>query len=140
MQENKLFSTASDVFEEQLNELFLRKDDKDLNIVLQALSLILYQNSNNTDLVELYHLLDLEGFVKVITLYEDRTVEFPSKDEIKESIILSLCFYYREIENKSWNEIRDTLPFEISSHSYASKIKNLNKFIKKKMKELFMED
>ena len=140
MQENKLFSTASDVFEEQLNELFLRKDDKDLNIVLQALSLILYQNSNNTDLVELYHLLDLEGFVKVITLYEDRTVEFPSKDEIKESIILSLCFYYREIENKSWNEIRDTLLFEISSHSYASKIKNLNKFIKKKMKEIFMED
>lgn len=140
MQQNKLFSTASDVFEEQLNELFLRKDDKDLNIVLQALSLILYQNSHNTDLVELYHLLDLEGFVKVVTLYEDRTVEFPSKDEIKESIILSLCFYYKEIENKSWAEIKDILPFEISSHSYASKIKNLNKFIKKKLKEIFAED
>ena len=138
--DNSLFDNPETVFEEQINELFSEAADDDSNVILEALTIILYQNQKNTDLVELYKLIGIDGFVKVISLFEDRTVKFPSSGEVKESLILALCYYYREIKGLSWPEIRAKLPFEISPHSYGIRIKSLNRFVRKKLEQLFGEE
>lgn len=136
----KLFSKPTEVFEEQLNDIFLRSTEDTNNLVLQALSILLHLPDSNRDLVDLYSLLGLEGFVSVMTLFENRTITFPSKDEVKELILTALLYYYREIENLSWGEIKEKIPFEFSSISYGIKIKKMNSFVSKKLYDLFVEE
>lgn len=131
------FDEPSDVFEQQINELFVRKQDDEADVVLEALSIVLYQNHKNTDMVELYKLLGLDGFLKVVSLFEGRTVKFPTRGEIQESLILSLCYYYKEVLGMTWPEIRQKMPFDISAHSYGIRIKSLNRFVRKKLSQLF---
>jgi len=143
MSSKKLFSNPKEVFEEQINDLFLTSDNSEVNHVIRALSLILYAEDNlknKNDFLELYSLLGLEGFVSVISLFEKRTITFPSMEEIKEDIILSVIFYYKEIKNYSWNEIKKIVPFEFSSISYAFKLKKLNSFIQDQIREIFEGD
>jgi len=137
---DKLFSKPTDIFEEQLNDIFLRSTEEKNDIVLKALSILLHLPESNRDLIDLYSLLGLEGFVSVMTLFENRTITFPSKDEVKELILTALLYYYREIENLSWGEIKDKIPFEFSSISYGIKIKKMNNFMSKKLYDLFMEE
>lgn len=137
---NKLFSFPTDIFEEQLNDIFLHSAEEKNNTVLRALSILLHLPESNRDLIDLYNLLGLEGFVSVISLFENRTITFPSKHEVKELILTSLIYYYREIENLSWEEIKSKIPFEFSSISYSIKIKKMNNFLADKLYELFTED
>lgn len=137
---SKLFSSPTEIFEEQLNDIFLHSTEDKNNLILESLSLLLRMPSSNKDLIDLYNLLGLEGFVSVMTLFENRTITFPSKHEVKELILTALIFYYREVENLSWEEIKNKIPFEFSSISYSIKIKKLNKFLSDKLYELFTEE
>lgn len=137
---SKLFSFPTDIFEEQLNDIFLHSAEEKNNTVLRALSILLHLPESNRDLIDLYNLLGLEGFVSVISLFENRTITFPSKHEVKELILTSLIYYYREIENLSWEEIKSKIPFEFSSISYSIKIKKMNNFLADKLYDLFTED
>lgn len=128
---------SKDVFEEKLDRLFRRQNKSEIEIILECVSLIIYSTINNTDIVELYRLLDLADFVKVISLFDGRTVKFPTKTELRSSLLLAVLYYYREILNMDWDEIKEEFPFEISSISYGIQIKNLNNFIKQKMYEMF---
>ncbi len=132
-----MFKKPAEVWEDQMNELFLSKSKEENNRVIEALSIVLGMNygNKNKDIVDLFNLLGLDNFVSVVTLFERRTVTFPSKEEIKEAIIFALIFYYRETKGYSWEEIKNIVPFEFSSISYAFKIKSLNKFIIEKLKE-----
>lgn len=138
----KLFTNPREVFEEQLNDLFLTSDNSEVDQVIRTLSLIIHAEEgfkNKNDLIELYNLLGLEGFVSVLSLFEKRTITFPSMEIIRENIILAVIFYYKEMKNYSWSEIKDIVPFEFSSISYAFKLKKLNSFIVDQMKEIFKE-
>lgn len=139
MKEQKLFNTPSEVFEAQLNDIFSSSDEKHSS-VLKALSLLIHSSTHNTDFVDLYNLLGLENFVSVISLFENRTIKFPSKEEVKELILTSLLYYYREIQNLGWNEIKEKVPFEFSSISYSIKIKKFNEYIREKLFEILTEE
>lgn len=109
-----------------------------MDILLKIVSLIITQNaSGNDDLCRLYRVLKLEDFIKVVSIFDGRTVKFFSKDEIDEALVLALCYYYKEIEGKSWDQIRELIPFEISSISFGVKIKNLNSFLRAQIDGLF---
>lgn len=136
----KIFGTPKEVFEEQLNDIFSRSSEDDNNAVLKALSILLHMPESNRDFNDLYNLLGLEDFVAVLTLFENRTIHFPPKEEVKDLILVALLYYYRELEGKSWQEIRSKIPFEFSSISYSSKIKKMNKFIMEKLNEALGED
>lgn len=138
----KLFTNPKEVFEEQLNDLFLASDNSEVDQVIRSLSLIIHAEENfknKNDMIELYNLLGLDGFVSVLSLFEKRTITFPSMEIIRESIILAVIFYYKEMKNYSWNEIKSIVPFEFSSISYAFKLKKLNAFIVEQMREIFKE-
>ena len=131
-----LFKTPSEVFERQLDNLFAKKAESEVDIIFRIISLVIHNDySSNTDLRDLFRVVDLESFIRVISVFENRTVKFPSKSDIKDSLMLALCYYYHEIEGMSWEEIKAVLPFEVSSIAYGIKIKNFDKFLTAKLNE-----
>lgn len=134
---SETFSTPVNLFEERLNELFKKKTTvRESDQVLLLVSMILLDNPNNTDLVDTYNLLGLEDFVKLVHLFDGRTVRFPTSGEIQEMIVLAFCYYYREVRGLDWDEIRAILPWDISSVSYGSRVKKLSAFIRGKITEI----
>jgi hypothetical protein len=140
MKEKNIFETPKEVFEAQINDLFSKKEQSERNKLIQVMSIVLNTNSKSKDLVDLYDCLEIDNFIKVISLFERRTVKFPSKEEVKESILLSVIFYYREVLGYDWPAIKGIVPFEYSSISYASKIKKLNRSIFDNIKEVLKEN
>ncbi len=138
----KLFENPKEVFEEQLNDLFSESKETETDQVISVFSLILSAEKeyNKKDFVELYHLVGLETFVSVVSLFEKRTITFPSVEKIREDIILAIVFYYKEIRNYTWKEIKEILPFEFSSISYSFRLKKLDSFIIEKMKEILKKE
>lgn len=138
--DKNFFKTPTEVFEKQLDELFSRKSDSEIDTIFRIVSLVINNDySNNTDLRDLYRVIDLESFVKVVSIFENRSVKFPSKNSVKESLMLALCYYYKEIEGWSWEQIKNSLPFDISSISYGIRIKSLDRFLINKINELVEE-
>lgn len=136
----KPFTNTKEVFEEQINDIFSKSTDEKNDLIIQSLSLLLKMPDSNSDLNDLYNLVGLENFVRVISLFENKTIKFPSKSEVKDIILTSLLFYYREVEKLDWNEIKTKVPFDFSSISYASKIKKMNLFMKKKLFDILTEE
>lgn len=135
------FNKPAEVWEEQMNELFLTREKASTNKVIEALSIILnkeYGNKNH-DLIDLYNYMGFDDFISVITLFERKTITFPSKEEIKEAVILALVFYYREIKGLEWVEIKKIVPFEFSSISYSFKLKSLNQFMIENLTKILEE-
>lgn len=131
----KLFSETKTVWESQLDELFSKKADTEIELIFEIVSLIM--NSGSSDNIQnLYSLLDLENFIRVITLFDGKTIKFPSKQSLKETFIWALCYYYKEIKQMSWREIEKLIPYEISTISYGIRIKQLNKHIEKEIHEI----
>jgi hypothetical protein len=81
----------------------------------------------------------MENFVKLIHLLDGRTIRLPTSAELQDSILLALCFYYRECENLTWEEVHDRIPFQFSSIAMSYKLKSLNSALKAEMKTLFMK-
>lgn len=137
-----MFKNPTEVWEDQMNDLFVTKKIKDTNRVIEALSIILAMNHGNKNdgLVDLYNIKGLDTFLDVVSIFERKTITFPSKEEIKESVMLALVFYLREVQGMPWEEIKAMVPFEFSSISYSFKIRNLNRFVAEKLMEVFQEE
>ena len=81
---------------------------------------------------ELYKLLGVEQFTEVISLIDGQTITFPTKEEFKETIITVLCYYYRNVENKEWDEIKILLGDpDLNNIKYGIRAASLGKFIDK---------
>jgi hypothetical protein len=135
---NSIFKNESSVFEKQMREAFKPVDEQ--NSLFSAVALIFYHNVKISEIYDVYKLLGIENFVKLIHLLDGRTVRLPTSAELQESILLALCFYYREVEGLEWDEIHDKIPFQFSSISTAYKLKSLNAALKAEIKEIFRGD
>lgn len=135
----KLFENSTNISDDQLNQLFSKKKDTEIEIILQILSLIIYNNATNTDIVELYRILGPEKFSQVIMLFDGRQVKLPSSEEFKDCLTLSLIYYYHEIKQLPWSSIKEKFPFDISTISYGIKIKQFNNFVQQKINEFFRQ-
>lgn len=133
------FDQPIDVFEDQLKSLFKDAGTQEVPTIIKAISLLLRMPESNEDMYDLYSLMGLENFVRVLTLFEGKKVIFPPKEEVKDMIVTALLYYYREIEHMEWKEIKKIVPFEFSSISYAIKIRNLNQFMESQLKEILSE-
>jgi len=133
----EFFREESNVFEKQLREAFKPAAANQQNDLFRAISLVFYHNEKLSDLYDVYKLFGIEDFVRLVHLFDGRTVRFPTSTELKEAIILSLCFYYKEVEGLTWEEIHDKIPFKFSSLTISYKIKSLNAAIRAEMMEIF---
>ena len=136
---SSMFDQPKSAFEEQLNELFSEKKDDDKSLMLKAISIILFKDPKNKDLASLYQILGLENFARVINYFNGRTVTFFTRADFDDALITALCYQYKEIEGKSWDEIKDLVPFEISSISTGVKIKELSKTMRTALQDIFSQ-
>jgi hypothetical protein len=140
MEQEKLFKKPKEVFEEQLNDLFVKKEKKEKDKLLEIFSLLLSKdNQKSKDLLNLYHFLGMEDFIGVVTVLEKKSIDFPSRADLKEAMKMAVIFYYKEELNYSWEQIKEILPFEFSSISYSFKIKSFNKFLIDQLKSVLKE-
>lgn len=130
-----LFGDSTDISDSQIEDLFKRKKETEMDLILKVVSIIMYQTANSTEMVELYKLLGVEKFSQLLMILDGRTFRLPTANEFKEDLILALVFYYKEVLQYPWNKIKEKFPFEISGISYGIKIKRLNNFCLQKMQE-----
>jgi hypothetical protein len=135
---NSTFKSESSVFEKQMREAFKPVDEQ--NSLFSAVALVFYHDAKISEIYDVYKLLGIENFVKLIHLLDGRAVRLPTSAELRESILLALCFYYRDTEGLEWDEIHDKIPFQFSSISMAYKLKSLNAALKTELKEIFQGD
>ena len=105
---DKLIKNPTDVWGEKLNKLFYVQEDTVEQKFLNVVSIVLYGDDTNKDLAELFSLVDFDSFIKIINLFDGRTIKFPSKEEIKEAIEIALYYYYKEIKGvKTYQVLKD---------------------------------
>ena len=117
--------------EERLKEEYTEIDET-INNVTSLLKLILFENFGEKIEI-LYSIVDdNDKFSQILNTFGGLSVDFPTVEEFKSSVTLSLVFYYKEIMHYSWKKIEEMIPHERDiSLRYGSRIKTLSKSIKK---------
>lgn len=99
------------------------------------------ERPRNTDMRDLLELIGIDSFVKVVTLFSGRKVDFPTKRELRDDINLAFCYYYRK-QGKTWDEIHAILDTEgntVSSVAYGKMISSLDGMITERIEEILSE-
>lgn len=133
-----LYTTPKNLLQEKLNQA-LDKGEETIISDLMKLSLLKKAEKNPDDLIftEIYNLLGLEDFSNLVSLIDGRPIVFPSKEDLKDSLMLVLAYYYRNLEKKSWNEIKELLGLpDINSVKLGIQSSQFEKFLQKMMKRL----
>ena len=132
-----LLKEEGSVFDKQLRDAFKPVIENQQNDLFRAIALVFYHNEKLSDIYDAYKLLGVENFVRLVHLFDGRTVHFPTSSELKDAIILSLCFYYHEIEGLEWSEIHDKINFKFSSLQMSYKIKSLSSTLRAELINIF---
>jgi len=104
-----MYKNPKNIMQQHLKEQ-LSNDKESSHIIEELIKISLLKNaSKDEDLVifaEIYKALGVESFTTLINLIDGRTLDFPSKDDFRELLITVLCYYYKEVENKDWEDIK----------------------------------
>jgi len=129
-----LFESPKNILEMKINEALGAGEESVISDLIK-LSLLKKASKNQDMLVytEIYNLLGLEKFTELISLLDGKTVTFPTKEELKDTVITVLCYYYRNVLGLEWNDIKEKLGIPdintirqgIRSSQYESYIKEL---------------
>ena len=118
-----------DILKKQYSEI-----DESIHNITSLLKLVLLEDFGEKIEI-LYSILnDNDKFSQMLNAFGGMNVNFPTVDEFKSSVTLSLVFYYKEIMHYSWKKIEEIIPYERDiSLKYGSKIKTLSKTIKRRL-------
>lgn len=108
--------------------------DESINSVTSLLKVILFENFGEK--VEILYSIvnDNDKFSQILNAFGGLCINFPTIEEFKSLVTLSLVFYYKEVMHYSWKKIEQLIPHERDiSLRYGSKIKTLSKSIKKQL-------
>lgn len=128
-----LYKNPKSILEAKLNEVLGPKEETILTDLMK-LSLLKRGSCDPDDLVyeEIFSLLGFEKYTDLVALLDGRTVTFPTKEEFKDSLINLLCYYYRDIEGRGWDDIRNLLGLQdINPVREGIKASQFGAFIKK---------
>ena len=130
-----IFKDGESVFEKQMQEVFQSIDNK--SILFSVISFVFYHDKKVTEIYDIYRLLGIDNFIKLVHLLDGETIKLPTSTELRELILMILCFYYREVEGLEWGEVHDKIPFRFNSISMSYKIKSLNDSIRSELIAIF---
>ena len=114
--------------------------DESINNITSLLKVILLENFGEK--VEILYSIvdDNDKFSQILNAFGGFCVDFPTVEEFKSSVTLSLVFYYKEILHYSWKKIEEMIPYERDiSLRYGSRIKTLSKAIKRQLSKKINE-
>jgi len=89
------------------------------------------ETSNNWKiLMELYLELGSAQFAKLVSIIRGGPVVFPTEEEYQDSIVTTLCYYYKEVENRTWEEVKSHLEMpKLNTIKYGIRVRQLKSFI-----------
>ena len=127
-----IFKKPLTVFQQNVNDIM--NSDKSKDLVEDLIHLQMFKNAEKDEkqlvLVELYNLLGTEKFMEVMDLLAGKTIKFPQKDDFKETIQIALCYYYKQVKNYDWEEIKNLINDEdLQSVKYGIRVQQLQCFI-----------
>jgi hypothetical protein len=127
-----MFENPKTVFQQRLKETL--KTDTSKAIIEDIIRLHLFKNAEKNEsllaLVEVYDLLGLDRFVDLMAVLDGKTITFPRRDDLKDTIQLAICYYYRTIEGKEWKDIKNILgDDELPTIKYGIRIQQLQTFL-----------
>lgn len=131
-----LYSNPKSLLQEKLNQV-LSEGEETLISDLVKLSLLKRAEKDTNELVftEIYNLLGLDKFTDLLSLIDGRTITFPTKEEFKESLMIVLTYYYRTVEGKDWEEIKDLLGLQdVNTVRLGIQAGQYEKFLQKMIK------
>ena len=127
-----IFESPENLLEQKINET-LQEPEETLVSSLIELSLLKDSKKSRDTLVfsELYNLLGLESFTEVIQLLSGRTITFPTQESFKETILMVLCYYYRYVCGKSWEEVKSlVMDPDLQTAKFGIRCKQFDTFLK----------
>lgn len=132
-----IIKNPKSILEEDLNALFRQKDESEVSIIFSIVNLLLFKNERNTDMLDLFNTVDMDTFLRVVHLFEGRTVRFSDSKVLQDNLILAICYYLREVEGiRDWERIESFFGnFKIDRLSLALKIHNMDEWLKQKISE-----
>jgi hypothetical protein len=132
--EEKLFEEEKSLFRKNLNEAV--SDQPNVKVIKDIIKLVLLKSSvkckNNLKLAEFYNYFGLDAFVDLIDIANGETISFPSIEEFKDTVKLSVSYYYKFLKGKSWDEIKELIDDgtgDSSTVKYGINCSKLNRFI-----------
>ena len=125
----KVKSETEDILKKEYSKI-----DENINNITSLLKLILFENFGEKIEI-LYSIVnDNDKFSQILNAFGGLNVDFPTVEEFKFSVTLSLVFYYKEVMHYSWKKIEEMIPHERDiSLRYGSRIKTLSKAIKRQL-------
>ena len=129
-----IYETPSKILEQRINEALGKGEE---SIVSDLIKLILMEKaSKDRDCLidtEVYNLLGLEKFSELVSLIDGRTLHLPTKEELRDTVITVLCYYYRNVKKMEWVDIKEKLGIQdinavrqgIRSSQFESYLKEL---------------
>ena len=128
-----LYKQPKTIFQDRINEIV--ESTVASEIIKDLIHLQMFKsaekNSKNLALVEIFNLLGVEKFTELIDLLDGKTIKFPTKDTLKEYVIIALCFYHKKYFGKTWAEIKEIIGDDkLKSIKYGLRVQNLETFIK----------
>ena len=136
-----------------MKELILKKlekyftvEEKTTKEILNQLSLFIFRDqSPESDLYKLAEILSDEQLIKLLDYFDGATLKLPTKKKHNECLLLVLCYFLKEVEHYSWNEIKSLLKLStketnsISSVALGKKLNKLNTKLQDKMDYIINE-
>jgi len=81
-------------------------------------------------LMELFSTFGSIQFAKIISIAKGKTIVFPTEEEFQDSIVTTLCYYYKEMESFTWDEIKNKLNMpRLNTIKYGIRVRQLKNFI-----------
>jgi hypothetical protein len=131
---NKIFDEERSLFQKSVNDTC--KFEKSTPLIDDLIKLELLKEGEKSDKMspvsELYSLLGPEKFSEVVELMNGRTVQFPTSDSFKETVMIAIYYYYRFFKGKDFKDIDQIFENEDISHvKMGIRVNFLHSFLQK---------
>ena len=105
-----MYETPKSLLEKRINEA-LGKYEETIVSDLIKLSLLKSSERDSSLLLysEIFNLLGPDKFTALINILDGKSLKMPSKEKFKDVTLVAVCYYYKMIERKSWDEIKTIL-------------------------------
>lgn len=129
-----IYNNEKSLFQKSVNDIFTKDTETDLveDILKLQLHKMYGESKKDSTLIDIYKLLGMEKFCQLIDIINGRTIKFPTKDSLKETVQVAICFFEKNFKNK---DIKDTSDLIIDNSTSPTKIgrkvKSLEDYIEK---------
>lgn len=102
-----LYETPRSLLEKRINEA-LGKCEENIVSDLMKLSLLKSTERDSSLLLyaEIFNLLGPDKFTALVNILDGKAIKFPTKEKFRDTTLLAVCYYFKVIEKKSWDEIK----------------------------------